>query len=76
MDLGDQLKRELKASLRQRNPSRYFYYKQLLADQNLIAAVSWERFRGSWAHAAWTRKHDADIRAMIEQDNARFGTWN
>jgi len=74
--LGEQLAYELARSRRLKNPSRYFYYRQFLGQENIVAFASWEQFRGSWAYSRFNADNRSAIEQMIREDNQRFPrTW-
>ena len=77
LSFGQQMIGELQQSRRLRNPSRFYYYKRILAAADRSAAmVSWEKFRGSWAYTRFNVVHKLAIQEMIERDHQRSpGCW-
>lgn len=70
---SEQIQAEVKKSHKMRDMARLFYYTQL--SENSRAAVSYESFKGSWAHSQWIAKHGPEIERERDSKNRRFG-WN
>lgn len=68
---------ELRKSTKMRDAIRWMYYKRVQDDDNIIAFVSYETFKGSWAYHQWLNKNKEEINNKIESDRKRFGydTW-
>jgi hypothetical protein len=67
-----QMEAEISKSCKLKIAERLFYYQQLTS-KNFMASVSYEQFRGSWAHVQWQRKHKAEISSLRDSMNSRFG---
>ena len=77
LSYSEQIQAEIKKSHKKRDMSRLFYYTQL-AEASLCASVSYETFKGSWAHSQWIAKYGAEIASRRDNMNKRFGwsgTW-
>lgn len=71
--IGEVLADELKKSTKMRDAVRWMYYKKIHDDEHIIAFVSYEVFKGSWAYHQWIIKNKDKINNKIQSDNQRFG---
>jgi len=67
------IKSAYKAAIKNKDFPQAAYYSELLSG-DYAAAVSWDRFKGSWAVEQWLKsKKTQDLIKSLEADNQRFG---
>jgi hypothetical protein len=71
-DLNDELKQEIRKSMKMNNGTRLFYYNQLFNNSDLTAATSYENFINSWAGNQWFKKYESEIKNFVNSENKRF----
>lgn len=71
-DFVTDVREQIGKSHKMRDTARLLYYKQLL-EGNGVAAVSYEQFKGSWAHEQWLKKYGDHIACERDTKNRRFG---